>query len=356
MKAKIVKQHVGTDSAKDDFKACFMQRKDDGSISVKASRTFKNTYVGYKAFVAWVLSKTCKELPVSFSMEATGVYHENLAHFLNDSGYQVHVLLAQQVKNYAKSLNIKTKTDDSDAQCIAQMGLERNLKPWKPFSPNMRKLKQLTRERSTMLKEKTALTNKLHAFDHSYCPDKDVIKLTKERIKLIDKQMPIIEAKIKQTIKEDSLLKEGIKKVCAVRGFGLTSVAIIVAETNGFEYFTSQSQLTSYAGYDVVERKSGTSIHGKSRISKKGNAHIRMALHFPALTAIIHEPAFKAVFDRVFERSRVKMKGVVAVQRKLLLMAYTLFKNNIVFDPEYHKNLNAEKENSRQDISPAYTE
>lgn len=356
MKAQIVKQHVGIDMAKDDFKACLMQRKDDGSISVKASRTFKNTYIGYKAFVAWVLSKICKELPVSFSMEATGVYHENLTCFLNDSDYQVHVLLAHQVQSYAKSLNIKTKTDDSDAQCIARMGLERNLEMWKPFSPNMRKLKQLTRERSTMLKEKTALSNKLHAIEYSYCPDKDVIKLTKDRIKLIDKQIPVIDKKIKQTIKEDTLLNERIEKVCTVKGLGLTSVAIIVAETNGFEHFTSKSQLTSYAGYDVVERKSGSSIHGKSRISKKGNAHIRMALHFPALTAIAHEPVFKAVFDRIFERSKIKMKGVVAVQRKLLLIAYTLFKNNIAFDPDYHKNLNAEKENCRQDISPAYSE
>lgn len=356
MKAQIVKQHVGSDMAKDDFKACLMQRQDDGRISIKASRTFKNTLAGYKAFIAWVLSKSYKELPVSFSMEATGTYHENLTHFLYDLKYEVHVLLAQQVKNYSKSLNVKTKTDSSDSQCIAQMGLERNLKPWKPFSQNLRTLKQFTRERSTMLKEKTALSNKLHAYNHSYCPDKDVIKLTKQRIALIDKQIPIIEAKIKKAIQEDCLLKERVQKVCTIKGFGLTSAAIIVAETNGFEHFTSKSQLTSYAGYDVVERKSGSSIHGKSRISKKGNAHIRMALHFPALTAIQHEPVFKAVFDRIFERSTIKMKGVVAVQRKLLLMAYTLFKNNIAFDPNYHKNLNAEKENSRQDVSPAYTE
>ena len=81
-----------------------------------------------------------------------------------------------------------------------------------------------------------------------------------------------------------------------------------------------------------------------------------MALHFPALTAIKHEPVFKAVFDRICERTEYKMIGVVAVQRKLLLMAYTLFKNNVAFDADYHKNLTPEKENCKQDIAPAYAE
>lgn len=356
MKSKIVKQHIGVDSAKDDFKACFMQRKDDGHNSIKASRTFENNLAGYKAFIAWVLSKACKESPVTFSIEATGVYHEGLTHFLYDSGYMVHILLAKQVKNYVKSLNVKTKTDKSDAQCIAQMGLERNLKPWKPFSPNIRKLKQLTRERTTILKEKTALSNKLHALTHSHLPNKDVIKLLKQRIKLLDKQITFIEPKIKEAIDEDALLKERVEKVCSVKGFGLTSVAIIVAETGAFEGFTSMAQLTSFAGYDVVERKSGSTVQGKSKISKQGNAHIRMALYFPALSAMIHEPTFKTVHDRIFEKTKIKMKAIVAVQRKLLMMAYTLFKNNVAFDKNYHKNDFTEKENCRQDISPVYAE
>ncbi|WP_221391981.1 transposase [Dyadobacter sp. NIV53] len=40
-------------------------------------------------------------------------------------------------------------------------------------------------------------------------------------------------------------------------------------ETNGFELIRNKKQLSSYAGFDVKEKQSGTSIKGKPRISKK---------------------------------------------------------------------------------------
>ena len=75
--------------------------------------------------------------------------------------------------------------------------------------------------------------------------------------------------------------------------------ATIVAETNGFELFHSQAQLTSYAGYDVIENQSGQR-KGKTRISKKGNSHIRKALYFPALNVVTHEvKTFSDLYHRV---------------------------------------------------------
>ena len=144
-----------------------------------------------------------------------------------------------------------------------------------------------------------------------------------------------------------------------VKGLGIVTVATIIAETNGFVLFTSRGQLISYAGYDVVEKQSGTSVKGRTRISKKGNKFIRRALHFPAITTVKYETHFEHLFDRIVDRSGIKMKGYVAVQRKLLVLIYTLFKNNKPYDPNYH---NKEKEtqkhssqNCRQDTSPAYS-
>ncbi|MBK6931929.1 MAG: IS110 family transposase [Saprospirales bacterium] len=113
----------------------------------------------------------------------------------------------------------------------------------------------------------------------------------------------------------------------------------IISETNGFELIENKAQLVSYAGYDVVERQSGSSIKGKTRISKKGNAHIRRALHYPALSAARYDPNLHALYQRVVERNpKAKMVALVAVQRKLLVLIYTLFKNNMEYDPNYAKN------------------
>jgi transposase len=48
----------------------------------------------------------------------------------------------------------------------------------------------------------------------------------------------------------------------------MLTAATILAETNGFELFKNYKQLVSYAGFDVVERESGT-ITGKQNIKKK---------------------------------------------------------------------------------------
>src|SRR5258707_7475501 len=103
-------------------------------------------------------------------------------------------------------------------------------------------------------------------------------------------------------------------------------------ETNGFELIRNKRQLTSYAGFDVKERQSGTSVKGKPRISKKGNKYLRKAMHLPALTAIRHDGLFKAIFERLVAKHGIKMKAVVAVQRRLLEMIYTLFKTNQKYD------------------------
>ena len=132
----------------------------------------------------------------------------------------------------------------------------------------------------------------------------------------------------------------------------MTAITII-AETNGFELITHKSQLVSYAGYDVVERQSGTSVYGKTRISKKGNSHIRRCLYFPALSVVKYNKEFNDLFVRVRDRTQIKMKGYVAVQRKLLVLIYTLYKTNQPYDPEYAQK-QEQVQSCRQDTMPAY--
>lgn len=356
---KVIKQNVGVDISKDDFKVCFYCLDQNGRKFIKGSRTFKNTLAGFTDFMKWIEKKRIESLTVRITIEATGVYYENLSHFLDDNGYVVSVVLPNKSKEYAKSLNLKTKTDKADAKMLGQMGIERDLFKWHPVSANMRILKQLTRDRVSILKEKTVISNKIHALNHSFEPSKRVIKRLNQRLKLLTKQLKQVEKEIELTIKTDELLNNRVEKICQVKGLGIVTVATIIAETNGFLLFTSRGQLVSYAGYDVVEKQSGTSVKGKPRISKKGSTHIRRALYFPAITLVKHEPQFQQLFDRVLERSAIKMKAYVAVQRKALILIYTLFKNNANYDPNYQ---NTKKENQkdsiqncRQDTNPAYS-
>ena len=119
MAIQIIKQNVGVDLSKDDFKACFGQLKSDRRSRIKASRTFKNTSAGFQNFVQWIQKHRAAQLEVRFTLEATGVYYEQLAYFLFEhSDFHISLVLPNQAKAYAKSLGLKTKTDKVDAQML----------------------------------------------------------------------------------------------------------------------------------------------------------------------------------------------------------------------------------------------
>jgi len=338
-KAVIIKQNLGIDVSKNDFKVCLFFMDSFGIKVIKGSRKFKNTLEGFKRLANWCDKKKIEELAFHVCLEATGIYHENLTYYLHDLGYKISVVLPNKTSAYAKSLNLKSKTDDIDARMLGQMGIERSLQAWKPGSPNMLTLKQLCRERTMLLTEKTAMTNRLHALKYAYNSDKRMMQRIKQMINTFEKQIAQVEKQIEGIIQKDPVLESKIAKITKVKGLGWISVVTILAETNGFEQFKSRSQLVSYAGYDVVQKESGTSIKGKTRISKKGNSHIRRAMYFPAITVVRFDENFKQTFHRILDKSHIKMKAYVAIQRKLLVLIYALYKNDTAYDPNYQQEI-----------------
>lgn len=130
---------------------------------------------------------------------------------------------------------------------------------------------------------------------------------------------------IESLVKQDEKLYLKIKKLETIKGVSFMTIVIILAETQGFELINSRKLLASYAGFDVVERQSGSSINSKSHISKKGNSRIRVALHFPAMTAARFNVPLKEDYNRIIvKHPDHKMIGITAIQRKLLLLIYTL--------------------------------
>jgi transposase len=285
---------------------------------------------GFKAFLAWTNSKRAAS-ELYFTMEATGVYYEGLAYFLwREAVGKVQVLLPNKVKNFAKSLDFKSKTDKIDAQILALMGLERFLHQWQPISDNLLELKQLTRERDMLVRSRTAACNRLHAFEHQGKPNKNVIARSKKHISLLDKQAKEIEKEIKTLVNQDDKLKRKFEYLQSIPGVGLLTIATIVAETNGFETFTSIKQLTSYAGLDIKIAESGT-WKGKSRISKRGNSHIRKALYMPSLARVRFDESANAFYENLKERKGKPMIALVAVQRKMLGLMLSLWKNETMY-------------------------
>jgi transposase len=329
----IIRQCVGIDIAKDEFVASLAMMNQAFEVAHKRTKSFPNSLAGFHKLAKWVKQYCLAQVNTCYVMEATGVYYQNLAYWLYEHSLPVSVILPKQFKAYANSLNIKSKTDRIDARILAQMGVERALSLWQPVSASMRQLKQLCRERTTLKTEKTVLKNQLHSLSHSYQPNESTLKRLKKQILALDKLIQETQKELVVSLEQDTWLKERIEKVCSIKGIGIMTAISIVAQTNGFALFKNKAQLICYAGYDVVRNESATSVNSRTRISKKGNSHIRKALHFPALTATRHDSNLKKAYERM--NTKIKMKGVVALQRKILVLIYTLFKNNTAYEANY---------------------
>lgn len=329
-----VKYAVGIDIGKDQFSTCLSLIDQQQKVTIKSTSSFKNNESGFKSFYSWVVKHHREDLPIYFLMEATGIYYEQLAWFLYNQSCNVSVILPNKAKKYIQSLGLKSKNDEIDAKGLARMCSQQSLDLWKPLSKNIYSLRTLTRLHEDLVVQNTALQNRLDALELSMFDLRDSVKSLRRLINATKKEIKKLESQIEETISTDEMLQAKYEKINRIKGVALMTFAVVISETNGFELFGSISQLTSYAGYDVVENQSGKRF-GKTRMSKKGNSHIRRVLHMPAFNVVRHEPSFKTFYNRVFETTNIKMKAYVAVQRRLLSLMYTLWKKDVAYNPNY---------------------
>jgi transposase len=336
---QLIKYSIGVDGAKDKFDVCLMSVDNKLDSKINATKKFMNTPSGFREFLGWT-QKHCKEaVPVEVLMEATGVYYEKLAIFLTEKGVTTFVVLPNKARKYMQSLGLKSKNDRIDAKGLALMCIGQKFKAWKPMGRYFYELRQLTRHYQSTQELRTVFINQLHALQHSGYTSKTVSKQLKKTIALFEKQIKAFKQEIVKHVDINEEVKRKVGHICLIKGVDVLTVATVAAETNGFELFDNESQLVSYAGYDVIENSSGDH-KGKTKISKKGNSRIRRILHMPALNVVRYkETSFQRLQERVFERTKIKMKGYVAVQKKLLIVMMSIWKNDVPYDKGHEQRL-----------------
>lgn len=341
---EFLKYGLGIDMAMEKFDACISIINKLQQVMIKAQCSFTNNKKGFEAFIVWVNKNTKLAIPSVYLMEATGIYYEQLAWFLHNKNCSVSVVLPNKAKKYKEALGLKSKNDRIDAKGLAQMACEQNSTTWKPLTGNIYLLRLITRQIQSIAEQSTVLKNQLHSLQYGMYRDKAIEKMYDRQIDLLQKNKKRLQLRVEQIVEKDEILKKKFENIGKIKGLGLQNLAVIVAETNGFTVFENIAQLVSYAGYDVVENQSGKRS-GKTKISKKGNSHIRRCLHFPAFNMIKYEVApFKNLYERVYAKNKIKMKAYTAVQKKLLEFIYILWKKDEAFDPNYQDKKSREVE------------
>ena len=213
---KVVKQVAGIDVAQKELVVTLGRMLDDFSIELFSYKVFKNNDSGVKLLVDWVNKLTGYEVPVRYVMEATGVYHQKFAYYLVDNGCEISIVLPNKISNYIRTLELKTITDKSCSQAIAQFGLERKLDKWAKPKSIYKELQQLTRERNQIVQERSVIKNQIHAEKTESEPNQKSLERMQARIRFLNSQEKEIKADITDIVSKDSDLKQVINNITTI--------------------------------------------------------------------------------------------------------------------------------------------
>jgi len=315
---------LGIDIAKDKFDIALYKGK-----KLVATGQFDNTPAGFKKLSKWLKKKAADQ--VWACMESTGRYGDALALYLHQQGYPVSMVNPARIKKYAESKLQRNKTDKMDAKTIADFCRTQEPGLWMPPAPEKRKLQEMVRRLSALVKEQTRETNRLKAGIES-----EVVKESIEaNLEFLGAQIAGLEEQIQNHIEQYPDLKRDRELLTSIKGIGDKTAAIILGELPDVDNFDKAGQVVAYAGLSPSQHTSGSSIHKKSKLTKTGNQNIKTALYFPALSAMQHNPIVKALALRLEEKGKEKMVIVGAAMRKLLQLAYGVLKSGQPFDPNY---------------------
>jgi transposase len=317
---------LGIDISKLKFNACLIN-----SAGKLRHKLFPNTATGFVQLKEWLSKQGTQRAHVC--LEATGTYGEPLALFLHEAGQTVSVINPAAIKAFAQSRLSRTKTDKVDAELIARFCQAQGPPAWSPPPAEVRELQALVRRLDALIEMRVAEENRLS----SGITVESVRESVEELLSHLEEQIKRTEKLIREHINRHPGLKQQSELLDSIPGIAEATAAHLLAEVTDITQYRSARQVAAYAGLVPRERQSGTSVRGRTRLSKIGNARLRRALYFPAITALRCSPFFQAWGEGLLKRGKSKMSVICAVMRKLVHVAYGVLKSGKPFDPEWAK-------------------
>lgn len=315
-KAKAAEKSVGIDVSAKKLHVAIQGQKE--------LLEFENTAKGHKQ-LGRVLTKRGRSAKVV--VESTGTYHLDLALFLEGlKGCEVMVANPRTTNAFHGAQSQRAKTDAVDARSLAEFAYRMPFVAWVRPPKEALELRFTARFRNQLIVQKTRLTNQLHAFEATDATHEWVIAEQKSLIRDVEARIERVEAELERQAKAQPVLWRHIQRLMTAPGIGVTTAIQIVSEFMLLDPTMTSKEITAWAGLDPKPRQSGTSVRGNSAISKRGSARMRLTLYMPALTAVRGDNPFRALHQRITKRTGTKMKGIIAVMRKLLTVLWAMYR------------------------------
>ena len=314
--------YIGIDVSKNKLDIAWL--KDTDKLKFK-TKVLKNDHSDYAILIDWLSANLADDLKdIHVTLEATGVYHENIAYYLFDKGLKVSIINPAYIKSYGASLGSRNKTDKKDSVLLARYAHSAKPKLWTPPPAEARHLKSLL-SRSYALQED--LQRELNRLEKANATDTApvVTASIKQMIASLQEAIAKLNNDIDDHIDRHPNLKQDQDLLQTIKGVGPVVSKQMVSLMHN-KQFSQASQMAAFLGLVPKHHESGL-FKGKSRLAKNGSSAIRAKLYMPALVAIKHNPDVKAQYERLLANGKCKMQAVCAAMRKLVHICFGVIKH-----------------------------
>ena len=305
----------------------------DPDSDKRKTKSLPNTPDGFQALAGWLAKQSVAASAVHIVMEATGVYHEALALWLADKGYRVSVINPAQVKDFARGLAVRTKTDAGDSVVLARYGALVRPPLWTPPPAEVRELKALLARLEAL---ETDLRRELNRQEKAIAGNApvEVKRSLDDHLAVLKEEIARLNRLIDDHIDRHPGLKADRERLLSIPAVGEKTANRMLAVLRSRE-FRNAGQAAAFLGVTPVEHQSGTSVNKRPHLSKNGDAKTRAVLYMAAVVATRHNPDVRALYERLCAKGKAKMAALGAAMRKLVHLCFGVLKHRNNYVPNF---------------------
>lgn len=326
---------IGADVSKKTFDAAVVRAGQKYPATPLADipvRSFARTPLGVEDFLQWMDALVDpNDVAPRVVMEATGRYSQELTVWMVEQRPALAPAIAppHQTAAFIASLGLRNKTDKMEARALGFYGMERQPVPYKPLTPHEAELQDLCRCRNFLVRQRVALANRA-AETHA---SPTVRALERKRLRLVAADIERLEQAMRRVLEQAPELKHDIEVLSTIYGVGFITATTVRAELGDLRRFSKARQLTAFAGLNPSLRQSGSSVHGRPRMNKKGNPRVRQCLYLAAMVAIQGHNDLQRSYVHLCEQGLSCMAALGAVMRKMLVLMRAILISGQPYDP-----------------------
>jgi transposase len=296
------------------------------------SKVVANDQPGCMALIEWACRQAnCRAQQLHVVMEATGVYHEGAGYALAEAGVAVSVVNPGPVRDFAKGLALRNKTDALDRVVLARYGATVKPPLWQPPAPEVVELKALLGRLQAVEADLQRESNRLEKAQVSMTP-RMVLDSLRESLLFLEQQKRALLKRLDDHIEAHPRLARDRQLLESIPAIGRKTANRMLCLLHS-RPFAAAAAAAAYVGLVPVQHRSGTSVYRPPHLSKAGPSAIRAALYMPAVVAIRSNPDVRTLYERLITAGKSKMSAIGAAMRKLVHICFGVLKHQQPYQP-----------------------